>query len=56
MKIATSKDDIWYDYDDGFVSLQEAQEGIKFYREVHAKTHVFRIIKREYETVDTLIN
>ena len=56
LKIATSKDDIWYDYDDGFVSLEDAQKGIEFYREVHKKTHLFRIVKRDYETIDTVIN
>jgi hypothetical protein len=55
MKIATSKDDIWYDYDDSD-TLEEAQEAIKFFREVHIKTHLFRITKRDYETIDTVIN
>ena len=55
-KIATSKDDIWYDYNDDSDTLKEAQESIKFFRKVHEKTHVFRIVKRDYETIDTVIN
>jgi hypothetical protein len=54
-KIATSKDDIWYDYDDYPDTLEEAQEAMEFYRGVHKKTHVFRIVKRDYETIDTII-
>jgi hypothetical protein len=56
MKFIASNDDIWYDYDDDFISLREAQEAIKFYRKAHAKTHLFRITKRDYETIDTVIN
>jgi hypothetical protein len=55
MKLAISKDDIWHDYDD-VDTLEEAQEAIKFFRKVHTKTHVFQITKRDYETIDTVIN
>lgn len=56
MKFVTSAhDEAWYDYDDYFISVGEAKEAIKFYRKVHAKTHVFRITKRDFETFDTLI-
>jgi hypothetical protein len=55
MKLATSVHDAWYDYDDYPETLEEAQEAMEFYRGVHKKTHVFRIVKRDYETIDTII-
>jgi hypothetical protein len=55
-KLATSVHDTWYSYDDYPDTLEEAQEAMEFYREVHKKTHVFRIVRRDYETIDTVIN
>ncbi len=56
MKIATSDKDVWYDYTKDADTLEEAQKEIEFFREVHVKTHLFRITKRDYETIDTVIN
>jgi hypothetical protein len=58
MKIASNKDDLWYDYNDDFISLGEAENAIEFFRDTHMsrKTHLFRITKRDYETIDTVIN
>ena len=55
MKIATSDKDVWYDYTKDADTLEEAQEEIEFFREVHVKTHLFRIVKRDYETIDTIL-
>jgi hypothetical protein len=55
MKITNSEEDVWCDYNDNFITLEQAQESIKFFREVHVNTHLFRIAKRDYETIDTVL-
>ena len=44
--------DDWYTVYRDIDSLEEAQEAIELYRE----THIFQIVKRDYETIDTIIN
>jgi hypothetical protein len=54
-KINSSTCDTW-EFWSSFDTLEEAEEVIKFTREAHEKTHVFRMIKRDYETIDILLN
>jgi len=48
--------DDWYTVYRDIDTLEEAQEAMELYRDTHAETHIFQIVKRDYETIDTIIN